>query len=65
MMIYLILKMNMSLPSLGAWIEVFNFKSGISNRILSLPSLGAWIEVYVPITNPLPIIVAPFAGSVD
>ena len=54
----------MSLPSRGAWIEmwlvVWVYES---NR--SLPSRGAWIEIYNSLKYEEGLVVAPFTGSVD
>ena len=54
-----------SLPSRGAWIEIFYFNGQWCSLSMSLPSRGAWIEI-VRYSRPLkPPKVAPLAGSVD
>ena len=55
----------MSLPSRGAWIEIFNNRNFKSIPDQSLPSRGAWIEIIKRVTNVVLSDVAPLAGSVD
>ena len=54
----------LSLPSLGAWIEVVD-SALRRRRNESLPSLGAWIEVGWNTSTNAVDGVAPFIGSVD
>ena len=54
----------LSLPSRGAWIEIFkNFNSGRAR--MSLPSRGAWIEMETALRCGHRPAVAPLTGSVD
>ena len=39
-----------SLPSRGAWIEIYLIPSASPSGALSLPSRGAWIEIEVAVT---------------
>ena len=54
-----------SLPSRGAWIEIWaTIRSCIAQQS-SLPSRGAWIEIADASADPAAACVAPLAGSVD
>ena len=54
-----------SLPSRGAWIEMF-YDPCLPSHEESLPSRGAWIEIGVNSDGIEPgLTVAPLAGSVD
>ena len=53
-----------SLPSRGAWIEIFRPIMNQDNYT-SLPSRGAWIEIPLCFVLCGPFGVAPLAGSVD
>ena len=54
----------MSLPSRGAWIEIYGNTRGRC-WLWSLPSRGAWIEIPRRPPSMLWITVAPLTGSVD
>ena len=54
----------LSLPSRGAWIEIFAHCRSYY-QMLSLPSRGAWIEMCRLHKCEQPMKVAPLAGSVD
>ena len=54
-----------SLPSRGAWIEIFYSIKTRPRRFASLPSRGAWIEIILPARGAAAPGVAPLAGSVD
>ena len=45
---------DLSLPSLGAWIETINAGYILLRLFMSLPSLGAWIETKSNILYPNP-----------
>ena len=53
-----------SLPTRGAWIEIFGKRT---QNLLdwSLPPRGAWIEIGMKDTRPQYEAVAPHTGSVD
>ena len=54
-----------SLPSRGAWIEIFLKKIAARHYTPSLPSRGAWIEIIYARMSAVFSAVAPLAGSVD
>ena len=54
-----------SLPSRGAWIEIFLIYHSARETGLSLPSRGAWIEIDLRRKLSSGCKVAPLAGSVD
>ena len=54
-----------SLPSRGAWIEIFPQQSVCRRLPRSLPSRGAWIEILRLNSSREQSWVAPLAGSVD
>ena len=54
-----------SLPSRGAWIEIFRFAVILAQIGQSLPSRGAWIEIHLTVLSTALKCVAPLAGSVD
>ncbi len=56
--------MDKSLPSRGAWIEIF-CRTTTHSFTESLPSRGAWIEMLSPRSPSREGQVAPLAGSVD
>ena len=54
-----------SLPTRGAWIEIFVI---ITSKVItsgSLPTRGAWIEIAEDGSEYLAVTVAPHTGSVD
>jgi len=53
-----------SLPTRGAWIEIFGLVPN-ALQIGSLPTRGAWIEMGSMAKYSFPQTVAPYAGSVD
>ena len=57
-------KCYVSLPTLGAWIEIYNALT-LSYILLSLPTLGAWIEIKKLLNRWGFFGVAPYIGSVD
>ena len=54
-----------SLPSRGAWIEIYHAQSRRPETDQSLPSRGAWIEIEQATGPGRPRAVAPLTGSVD
>ena len=54
-----------SLPSRGAWIEIFRRAARVACAAPSLPSRGAWIEMLIARRARGLCHVAPLAGSVD
>ena len=56
--------MGESLPTRGAWIEIFRTERG-KNGGRSLPTRGAWIEISFASSPREEDGVAPHAGSVD
>ena len=54
-----------SLPSRGAWIEIYKFRLYPTKAQESLPSRGAWIEISLLGFAGTVSQVAPLAGSVD
>ena len=56
--------MNMSLPSVGAWVEIQTPLANSLECSRSLPSVGAWVEMLNTMPSNLTSKVAPFGGSV-
>ena len=56
---------NASLPTRGAWIEIYNDAVGGMYGGLSLPTRGAWIEMSKDCQRDHNSVVAPHTGSVD
>ena len=61
----IVVKLILSRPARGAWIEISGPKQGGWGRKKSRPARGAWIEMQTTVRPIIESLVAPRTGRVD